>query len=114
MPKQLSSHTSHHTTTSLSITRRHDAAEVVEVEASLTSSRRPPPSSCCSPHRRTLLLSEGLAVLAKPEPGSSWRGPGQLSGGQVALVGLALNFATQAVRPAPLYLMDEVRKLPGP
>lgn len=26
----------------------------------------------------------------------------------MALVGLALNLATQAVRPAPLYLMDEV------
>lgn len=48
-------------------------------------------------------------MQAKPEPGSPWRGPGSLSGGQVALVGLALNLATQAVRSAPLYLMDEVR-----
>ncbi len=63
---------------------------------------------------RTLLLSEGLAVQVKPEPSSPWRGPGSLSGGQVALVGLALNLATQAVRPSPLYLMDEVsRKFQG-
>lgn len=64
---------------------------------------------------RSLLLGEGLAVEAKLDASSPWRGPGQLSGGQVALVGLALNLATQAVRPAPLYLMDEVRtahKLP--
>ena len=59
--------------------------------------------------RRTLLFSEGLAVQVKPEASSPWRSPGALSGGQVALVGLALNLATQAVRPAPLYLMDEVR-----
>lgn len=58
---------------------------------------------------RTLLFREGLAVQVKPEASSPWRGPGALSGGQVALVGLALNLATQAVRPAPLYLMDEVR-----
>ncbi|CAM9141448.1 unnamed protein product [Scytosiphon promiscuus] len=57
---------------------------------------------------RSLLLSEGLSVQVKPEPGSPWRSPGSLSGGQVALVGLALNLATQAVRPAPLYLMDEI------
>eukprot|EP00752_Nemacystus_decipiens_P016359 g14628.t2 len=57
---------------------------------------------------RTLLFSEGLAVQVKPEASSPWRGPGALSGGQVALVGLALNLATQAVRPAPLYLMDEI------
>lgn len=61
------------------------------------------------PPARTLLLNEGLVIQAKPEPGSPWRGPGSLSGGQVALVGLALNLATQAVRPAPLYLMDEVQ-----
>lgn len=64
-------------------------------------------------HDRSLLLSEGLAVQAKPDANSPWRGPGQLSGGQVALVGLALNLATQAVRPAPLYLMDEVRDKGG-
>ncbi|CAN0518698.1 unnamed protein product, partial [Ectocarpus sp. 8 AP-2014] len=57
---------------------------------------------------RSLLVSEGLSVQVKPEATSPWRGPGSLSGGQVALVGLALNLATQAVRPAPLYLMDEV------
>ncbi|CAM9320053.1 unnamed protein product, partial [Discosporangium mesarthrocarpum] len=58
---------------------------------------------------RSLLLTEGVSVLAKPDRRSVWREPGQLSGGQSALVGLALNLATQAVRPAPLYLMDEVR-----
>ncbi|CAN0088552.1 unnamed protein product [Ectocarpus fasciculatus] len=57
---------------------------------------------------RSLLVSEGLSVQVKPEATSPWRGPGSLSGGQVALVGLALNLATQAVRPAPLYLMDEI------
>eukprot|EP00903_Cladosiphon_okamuranus_P005634 g5600.t1 len=57
---------------------------------------------------RTLLFSEGVAVQVKPEASSPWRGPGALSGGQVALVGLALNLATQAVHPAPLYLMDEI------
>lgn len=61
---------------------------------------------------RTLLLSEGISVKTKPDPGSPWRGPGSLSGGQAALVGLALNLATQAVRPGPLHLMDEVRSVP--
>lgn len=64
----------------------------------------------CLPRCRTLLFSEGLAVQAKPEAGSPWRGPSSLSGGQVALVGLALNLATQAVRPSPFYLMDEVNQ----
>ncbi|CAM9130156.1 unnamed protein product, partial [Ectocarpus sp. 12 AP-2014] len=63
----------------------------------------------CFSRERSLLVSEGLSVQVKPETTSPWRGPGSLSGGQVALVGLALNLATQAVRPAPLYLMDEVR-----
>lgn len=56
-------------------------------------------------------MSEGLAVQAKPNAMSPWRGPGQLSGGQVALVGLALNLATQVIRPAPFYLVDEVRRV---
>ncbi|CAM9568392.1 unnamed protein product [Phaeothamnion confervicola] len=56
---------------------------------------------------RSILFGEGVAMLARPERGSTWRCLGQLSGGQQALCGLALNVAVQQVRPASLYILDE-------
>ena len=53
------------------------------------------------------LFKEGVDISAKPER-SLWREVKQLSGGQQAVLSLALSMGVQSVYRSPFYVMDEV------